>query len=347
MLGRKSQYLRTVPIFVPIFAFVALVACKEPAPERRGPPRDAPQRVIEPELELPPVDAGPPPECDPVGKDVCVGDDIMGCAPGGKIGRKVKTCQDGCQLGRCVDTCEVTGVELIYVVDDENRLLSFDPRKLPEDPFRVIGTLDCETDSTPFSMAVDRKGIAWVLYQSGAVYRVSILDAHCAPSGYVDASEALFGMAFVADRKGAPTEQLFVADQRLGVLDTARQRRTPIGAIRAGQTRAEGPELTGTGEGKLFGYFPEPDRGYVVELDRKTGKSLGKKLYLDPFDGPVEAWAFAHWGGAFYIFATTPTGPAVHAVHRTPRRYERIRDMPYRVVGAGVSTCAPALEAPP
>ncbi len=319
---------------------VSLAACKEPSRAAPRPPPDAfPE--LPPLPPEPPIEPGPPPECDPVGKDLCVGDDVVMCAPGGKLGRKVKTCPDGCQAGRCVDECAATGVDLIYVIDDANELLSFDPKKLPGDPFHLVGTVSCESWSTPFSMAVDRQGFAWVLYRSGAVYRVSIADATCTATGYSASAGALFGMGFVTDAPGATTEHLYIADAHLAVLDIAAARRTDLGAIDAGQSK--NPELTGTAEGDLFGYFPEPDRGYVVGLDRATGKPIGKRMFLDRLDGDVDAWAFAHWGGTFYVFASTPSGSAVHSIDRRSGTYALVRPSPYRVVGAGVSTCAPTL----
>src|SRR5689334_3482488 len=77
--------------------------------------------------------------------------------------------------------CGVHDVELVYLVDSDRRLWSFDPRKLADDPFRQVGVLDCDSTTTPFSMAIDRTGIAWVLYNDGQVFRASIIDASCAP----------------------------------------------------------------------------------------------------------------------------------------------------------------------
>ena len=61
----------------------------------------------------------------------------------------------------------------------------------------------------------------------------------------------------------------------------------------------------------------------------------------------VQAWAFAHWGGVFYIFATTTPGDPFppNSTLRTMKldgtyklEHERL---PWVIVGAGVSTCAP------
>ena len=62
--------------------------------------------------------------------------------------------------------------------------------------------------------------------------------------------------------------------------------------------------------------------------------------------------AFAQWGGVFYIFATVDdpddfeSNSTVRTVDRTTGRYRTIMThVPYRISGAGVSTCAPERDA--
>jgi len=64
----------------------------------------------------------------------------------------------------------------IYVVDAtvagnraDFKLLRFEPEQAT---FTAIGQLDCPSarDATPFSMSVDRRGRAWVLYSSGEIF---------------------------------------------------------------------------------------------------------------------------------------------------------------------------------
>ena len=88
-------------------------------------------------------------------------------------------------------------------------------------------------------------------------------------------------MGFVSDGPKATTEKLFVAaetDSELATLDTATfpTRWTKVGEVVAKQARS--PELTGTSEGRLYGYFPgEVGRGFVQELDR-TGNAIGERV---------------------------------------------------------------------
>ena len=249
-------------------------------------------------------------------------------------------------------TCAVQDAELIYVVDARNRLLSFDPRKLPGDALHLIGRLNCTTTSTPNSMAIDRKGVAWLGYQNGKVYRASIINAHCDSKGWKPTGNTtrVFGMGYVTKGPRTEEELLFVAGgdddpaYSLATIDTEQKSWNPIASI---SIHAH-PELTGTSEGKLYAYFPTPGRGFVQELDRTKGTAIGPVWKIPGNGGIVDSYAFAHYGGVFYVFTTVDGVSGVHAIHKQTGKVEVVADnIGYEIVGAGVSTCAPLLEAPP
>lgn len=288
-----------------------------------------------------------PAGCDKPGGTVCVDEDVVECRADRSLGAVVKRCDGGCNAGACVETCALQDVELVYVVDADHTLRSFDPKKLPGDPFHTVGKLACDGRSSPFSMAVDRRGIAWVNYHSGAVYRVSIIDGRCLQAREpVDAPNE-FGMGFVSD--GDERETLYVTaynDARFAELDVTRKapRWKPLGQFVA----SKNPELTGTSAGELFGFFPEEGDGFVQQIDRASGKLLGKRMPVGTPRGALGGWAFAHWGGKFYVFVTIDNNSMVYEVDRKTGASKRILEkLPSRIVGAGVSTCAPLLESVP
>jgi hypothetical protein len=90
---------------------------------------------------------------------------------------------------------------------------------------------------------------------------------------------------------------------------------------------------------------------FVQEIDRTTGAPKGNRWNLgDEPLGDVTAYAFAQWAGVFYIFATIDEGmgwnSTVRAVDRATGSYRTIMtNLPYRISGAGVSTCAPERDA--
>jgi hypothetical protein len=288
--------------------------------------------------------------CGKPGTTVCEGDDVMICE-GDDRRSKITSCRGGCKQGACVDTCGANLVELVYVIDDSSTLLSFDPTKLPADPFKPIGKLGCGATSRPNSMAVDRTGIAWVGYDDGVLYQASILDAHCfSQSSRPEGAPTTFGMGFVTDAPKATTEKLYVVEflgNALATIDTSvfPTRWVPQGSLTG--ERLHNPELTGTSEGKLYGYFPgDRDRGFVQEIDRK-GKLVGEQWKLPAGEASISAWAFAFWGDVFYVFISANGSNEVHALHRTTGKHELVvKSSAHRIVGAGVSTCAPLLEKP-
>ena len=72
--------------------------------------------------------------------------------------------------------CPDAGSTLVYVITYQNALMSFYP---PTGTFKRIGTITCPTvpANTPYSMAVDRLGIAYVVFSDGELFRVSTADA--------------------------------------------------------------------------------------------------------------------------------------------------------------------------
>ncbi len=312
-------------------------------------------------------------ECDPANGLACDGQDVVTCNADGTYGAVQTTCGGGeaCVGGACSRSCTADGVDLIYVVDETYRLLSFNPRNLGTavDPFTLIGQLSCQTTMgdvpgwvgaggppTPFSMSVDRTGSAWVLYTSGEVFKVSTQDASCQPTGYLarQANMLLFGMGFVSDAAGSDAEHLFIGGGnpdatagggRLGSVDPASYGLAMLGNITAVSELS--PELTGTGNGELFGFFPGLSRAFVQQIDKTSGAPVGAEQQIPGgLGGNVQAWAFAQWGGKFYIFVTTTDGLTSNSTVRTIDRMTGaaqtvLQNLPYIIVGAGVSTCAP------
>lgn len=294
-------------------------------------------------------------DCAP-GSTSCDGDDVRTCSDTGILGDVSETCGPGlCQAGKCQDTCAGRPTEPIYVVDEQYRLLSFNP-KGGANTFKEIGKINCADAglATPFSMSVDREGRAWVLFNNGSIFWVKTADASCMKSPFVPDQMGfeLFGMGFVTDAKGSEKETLHIAggleiaieDARLARIDAASLKVTPIGQLK---TNEYGPELTGTGNGELWAYFPGTLKTFVAQVDKNTAQNI-KEYPLPPLMGAARAWAFAHWGGRFYIFITTSNlGSTVSQVllldPRDGSSKVLVPNVPYTIVGAGVSTCAPVI----
>jgi len=256
--------------------------------------------------------------------------------------------------GDCADSAK-----LIYLVDQKGTFSSFLPNQtnIMQSTLVDIGTLSCPAGSgaEPFSMSVDRSGTAWVLYvqQSPfgggvpAVFKVSTQNAACQSTSFALSNGfEQFGMGFVADVPGGTTETLFIAGGAssgggpstttyLGTLNTTTLNTTRLYQI------AGNPELTGTGDAKLWGFFPDSFNPRIAEINRASGQE-SNEIPLSTLSGNPTAWAFAFWGGEFWVFLqrTTETSTKVYRVTKSGQVTNYT--LPGRtIVGAGVSTCAP------
>jgi len=313
-------------------------------------------------------------DCDPSAGNTCNGMDVVSCNPDGTYGPTVSTCGNGmmCSAGTCMNTCTADGVDLVYVVDESMRFMSFDPRLLPGDPFKLIATLNCPVAGgsiqeppgavIPMSMSVDRDGVGWIEYTSGEVFNVSLTTGACTATGYVKQAGGmdLFGMGFVTDGPDAMTEKLYIAgggrsaqpNGKLAYVDTHGAMYTPQPAGTLGAASDYSPELTGTNEGKLYGFYPILTSGpaYVQEIDKATGAPIGQRWDLGTtgLGGTIRDWAFAQWGDKFYIFITTQVNnvrnSTVRSIDKATGTYTIEKsNLPYYIPGAGVSTCAPSV----
>lgn len=299
--------------------------------------------------------------CNPGEAAICDGDALYACTADGARGDKIRDCTSGCANGQCTAECAV-GAELVYVVDVDDNLLSFDPRT---NAFAPVGRLDCpagdawadfgEGRATPFSMAVDRQARAWILYASGEIFWVDTATAGCTRSPFPpgDAGFQLFGMAFVSEGPGAATETLHVAGGRvgaiergrLGTIDTQASGVTEVGTL---PQHEYGAELTGNGNGELWAYWPGIE-SVVARVD-KASASVEQEWSLPPLFGQPAGWAFAHWGGRYFVFISESDG--VGGVVSRVLRFDpttgdtavAVPETGRRIVGAGVSTCAPVVS---
>lgn len=251
------------------------------------------------------------------------------------------------------------------------RLLRFDP---PTKTITEVGLLTCSANPShaPRSMAVDRQGIAWILYDNGAIYRVDVADASCEATTWPEAGQegfTLFGMGFATNGGDTASETLFLSGapmrdvaipgpkpklrNRIASLNTT----TMTAAPRPNSYIGGAFELTGNALGELWGFHPKftifveesstfegPYPAAIARFNTETG-DIAEEFEF-PAIGEQGAFAFAFWGGAYYIFLADSADPSGQSsVSRFDPVTEEISDYMddtgYRIAGAGVSTCAP------
>jgi hypothetical protein len=247
-----------------------------------------------------------------------------------------------------IDICPDAGSTLIYVITQQSDLYSFYPPTLE---FTLIGNISCSSSvNQPFSMAVDRQGIGYSVFNDGTLHRIDMANATCQDTAFVPGQDGFvtFGMGFVANT-GDAGETLFVAEgnvvtPRPNSLGLANIDPTTLAFtfVTTFTPPIPGPELTGTGAGQLFGFYTNPTSSgsHIVQIDPTSGRIL--KDYPLITGMPDDGYAFAYWGGVFWVFtegddeSTTVTRYDPSTMSET-----NVTTMPEGVVGAGVSTCAP------
>lgn len=244
--------------------------------------------------------------------------------------------------------------KLVYLVDKNNAFLSFNPGLFGQAAaLNVVGTLSCpaRAGGRPFSMAVDRSAIAWVNYDTAQVFAANITGGlSCNATAFsVQRNIGLFGMGFVSNAAGSTAETLFIAGHpptgagSMAQLATMTLPSTTLSATIA--TLNGAPELTGTGNAELWAFFPDAQMPRISKLDKATGAATTTYM-LSALAGTPAAWAFAFWGGDFWVFLRK-SGETSSTIYRVGGASGQVLGQ-YTVtgrsiVGAGVSTCAPVV----
>ncbi len=249
------------------------------------------------------------------------------------------------------------GTDLIYVLSDSGEIWSFDPEDLY---FKRIAEVSCGGFSSTFSMGVSRKARAWIQYQHGDLYTVDLNDPgdpiDCLDPGFEHGHPKFpnFGMAFVANSVFDTCDKLHAHTAigpaiigpdvgALGVIDPFSLELEELAPI----DYAWG-ELTGTSTGRLFAYQGSAPP-LLNEYDKETGELLDT-LALPGLTSD-SAFAFAWWGGDFYLFHDpNDFGDSSDVWHLDYDESDGngqaltkiVSPAPVRIVGAGVSTCVPA-----
>lgn len=252
---------------------------------------------------------------------------------------------------------------------------SFDPQTLTFTPVQKVQCPDTAGWAVA-SMSVDRNYRAWIEWGAPAMGaaepyfkrldRLDLATGACTPNvGKLPAAVEYgtpLGMAFVSDTNGGNAESLFFIDTGTKVYPLGAT--APIGqyyAFKPGEgTTFSGAELTGTGAGRLFTFImnwtapfnhpctvdnPCVPTVHIGEVSKKDGTAISNHEVIDipAFGISPGGFAFAHWGGLFWVFESPAFGPT--KVYKYDPDLEKATlvksDGPDAVVGAGVSTCAP------
>ena len=178
------------------------------------------------------------------------------------------------------------------------------------------------------------------------IFKVSTANAACVGTSFQpQLNFNRFGMGFATNSIG-PTETLYIAgdSQDNGAAGIARVDTNNFGLTFVGDPGFSAAELTGTGDGRLFAFYrqteSDPD-SWIGEIDTTNGQVLGERHFPTVDQG--QGWAFAFWGGDFYMFHAPNSQTIVTRWRPADDSVTDVATAPpgVNIVGAGVSTCAP------
>ena len=218
----------------------------------------------------------------------------------------------------------------IYVIATDKSLYRFYPDVTK---FVRIGTIGCPTTAGTFSMAIDRRGTAWVEFTDGRLYAVNTQNATCKPTAFVAGQTGFtnFGMGYAKNGDSMNGETLYVAGDALASLDTKSFELKFLGSLTFGRT-----ELTGL-DTSLYAF--SVGSGVVAGLNKATGAT--EVTYRTSATDATAAFAFAQWGGDFWLFTGQNTSTVTRYSPITDVSTVAVADTGMLIVGAGSSTCAP------
>jgi hypothetical protein len=244
-----------------------------------------------------------------------------------------------------VDDC-APAAKLVYLLSREGKLYSFNPGVSGLAAYSEIGTLSCGSTGEPQTMAVDRKANAYVFYTSGEMFQVDTSNASCqkiaAYQHPATGTDVSLGMGMTATSPGASGQTWYVQSPDFGLATIDLQ---TFAVTKKNVFTGVLAELSGGPDAKLFRF--EGSTAQLAEIDLGTfGVS---PLHTFSF-AQVQAWAIARYAGQFYLFVATAPDPlnpknATATVYNPGTDTETVRDQDigFVVVGAGQSTCVPAL----
>jgi hypothetical protein len=147
-------------------------------------------------------------------------------------------------------------------------------------------------------------------------------------------------MGFATDDANTWHDALYIANSdQLAELDTGTWGLSDLGGMPSQS------ELTGNADGELWAFLPLENPAALVEIDKVSGgtmQQMSLPSFVDAAD--LDAFAFANWGGDFYLFVRTfgmGNTTDVYKVSATGDLTPMSMDTGMDIVGAGVSTCAP------
>ena len=242
---------------------------------------------------------------------------------------------------RLIDTgdCTAETKKNAYLLDNNNTIYQFNPVSLAVTP---IAPFNCSNNATLYSIAVQRTGIIWMLFDDGNISTYNIKTAQCRPTDFAtnQSSFSLFSLTFLKSITDN-SETLYVSKQNdppgsLGVIDRNSLTLSNVSAYNSNLSTYA--DLAGTSDGRLFGAFV--DSPYTLaRIDPSNAQILARYPLNATVDGGYGNYAFFAYQSLFYFFSGTTNLTNVFTYAPASNTTVNRTAIPQVIVGATASSC--------
>ena len=225
--------------------------------------------------------------------------------------------------------CCPANAQYIYITGQGAQLWSFWP---PTFTFKLVGTLSCT--SFPTHMTVDRNGTAWVVGDSGTIYKTSTLNAQCSALSTWTSQNNFsdFALSFIGTTCGDTS--LYLLSQDNGELAKFDIAKSTFGKIGTPSVAGMLGDMTTNGDGTLY-FLNDATTLHLYEINPSSAAVM--KTFTIPNASGGGNQALAYFGGRFYAFEND----VVYEYDPVANTTKNIGTAPISVTGAGQSTCVP------
>lgn len=225
----------------------------------------------------------------------------------------------------------------MYLLDRNSHFFRFNPTSFD---VKFVGKLNCSTTAYPYSMALQRNGVAWTLFTNGNLYTFNTTTALCQITSYKSGQKGLilFGMKFITD-KSSNTERLYITSDssnppyRLATIDIMTLEISITGYYNNIHGRAE---LTSTYDGKLYGLF-EGIPYIIAEINQTNGEILSKtSLNSIQYTPDSSHFAFESYLLNFFLFVGDNTFTDIFTYDVSSKIITKQKTISNGIVGTGI-----------
>ena len=227
----------------------------------------------------------------------------------------------------------------MYLIDRNSTRYQFDPNSFH---LTSLGRLNGSNNiSSLYSIAVQRDGVIWTLFQDGNLDRDNIQSRQCSATNFManQSSISLFTMSFLRNITGN-SERLLVSKQNdppdtLGEINLSTLALSTINNYSNLNTYAD---LAGTAGGRLFGVF-ETNPYTIAQIDPNNANILAQYRLNSTQKTSDPNYGFAAFNNQFYCFEGNNTYTDIRRFDPATTTTTTRSRIPQVIFGASASSC--------